>query len=102
MQNEYCKLSRVKRLIPGRYGLKRRMRLSRSITLFLIILPTVIALTGCQRSRSSGDPVVSKPSKLEGQQAPRFTLHSDTGGEVSSSDFAGKSKLVLVFYRGYW
>ena len=78
------------------------MRIANWLTLFLILFTAVIGVTGCQGSHSSGDPVVSKPSKLEGQQAPRFTLRSDTGGEVSSSDFAGKSKLVLVFYRGYW
>src|SRR5262245_9286332 len=84
------------------YNLAPRMRLPKSIAVFLILLTAAIGVTGCQRSHSAGEPVLRKPSKLEGQQVPSFKLNSDTGGEVSSADFTGKSKLVLVFYRGYW
>src|SRR5262249_57287774 len=87
---------------PSSFPRQTPMGLSKSITLFLVLLSAAIGITGCKRSDSTGGPVVSKPSRLDGQQAPRFTLHSDTGGEISSSDFAGKSKMVLVFYRGYW
>ena len=37
-----------------------------------------------------------------GERAPQFSLPSATGSTVSLNDYAGKSKLVLVFYRGYW
>lgn len=37
-----------------------------------------------------------------GERAPQFSLPSVTGPTVSLSDYAGKSKLVIVFYRGYW
>ncbi len=37
-----------------------------------------------------------------GDSAPQFSLPSAGGNTVSLSDYAGKSKLVLVFYRGYW
>jgi len=37
-----------------------------------------------------------------GDVAPNFSLPSATGQTVSLKDYAGKSKLVLVFYRGYW
>jgi peroxiredoxin len=37
-----------------------------------------------------------------GERAPRLSLPSASGSTVSLSDYAGKSKLVLVFYRGYW
>jgi hypothetical protein len=37
-----------------------------------------------------------------GARAPQFSLPSATGSTVSLSDYAGKSKLVVVFYRGYW
>jgi peroxiredoxin len=37
-----------------------------------------------------------------GEPAPKFSLRSATGETVSLVDYAGKSKVVLVFYRGYW
>ena len=37
-----------------------------------------------------------------GEPAPPFSLSNAAGATVSLKDYAGKSKLVLVFYRGYW
>lgn len=37
-----------------------------------------------------------------GDVAPKFSLPNAAGETVAIADFAGKSKLVLVFYRGYW
>ena len=37
-----------------------------------------------------------------GDPAPQFSLTSAAGGGVSLKDYAGKRKVVLVFYRGYW
>jgi peroxiredoxin len=37
-----------------------------------------------------------------GDRAPDFSLPSHTGKQVALRDYAGKSNLVLVFYRGYW
>ncbi len=74
----------------------------RFIVPVLILASGSVVFTACRKTNSSGAPLASKPSKLEGQQAPQFTLASDTGAGISSSDFAGKSNLVLVFYRGYW
>ncbi|MBI3653655.1 MAG: redoxin domain-containing protein [Acidobacteria bacterium] len=37
-----------------------------------------------------------------GQKAPDFNLPSTNGASVALNDYAGKAKLVLVFYRGYW
>ena len=68
----------------------------------LILASGPVVLTGCRKSHSAADPVNGKPSALEGKPAPQFTLASDKGPDVSLSDFAGKSKVVLVFYRGYW
>jgi len=76
--------------------------LSKLLALLVAVLPAGVGVTSCQSTHSSGEPVASKPSKLEGQRAPVFTLVSDAGADVSTSDFAGKSKLVVVFYRGYW
>jgi len=37
-----------------------------------------------------------------GDPAPQFSLPSTKGTKVNLRDYAGKSKSVLVFYRGYW
>ncbi len=36
------------------------------------------------------------------QPAPDFTLESMDGSPVTLSDFRGKKRVVLVFYRGHW
>jgi len=41
------------------------------------------------------------PPKI-GDRAPQFSLQSAAGPNVALKDYEGKSKLVLVFYRGYW
>ena len=46
--------------------------------------------------------VVSGSTPKAGDPAPQLSLPSATGQTVSIKDYAGKSKLVLVFYRGYW
>jgi cytochrome oxidase Cu insertion factor (SCO1/SenC/PrrC family) len=46
------------------------------------------------------------PADLErvkaGSPAPDFTLEDLAGNRVTLSQFRGKKKVVLVFYRGYW
>ena len=37
-----------------------------------------------------------------GERAPQFSLPSIKGASVALKDYIGKTKLVLVFYRGYW
>ena len=37
-----------------------------------------------------------------GDRVPEFSLPSSNGTTVSLKDYIGKSKVVLVFYRGYW
>ena len=37
-----------------------------------------------------------------GDRAPEFSLPSQAGKTVALKDYAGKSKLVVVFYRGSW
>lgn len=37
-----------------------------------------------------------------GQPAPDFILENLDGKNVSLSDFRGKKRAVLVFYRGHW
>ena len=45
--------------------------------------------------------VFGAPPKV-GDRAPGFSLQSAAGTNVALKDFEGKSKVVLVFYRGYW
>ena len=37
-----------------------------------------------------------------GKLAPDFTLEARDGGTVTLSQFRGRKKVVLVFYRGHW
>ncbi|MBK8250235.1 MAG: redoxin domain-containing protein [Gemmatimonadetes bacterium] len=37
-----------------------------------------------------------------GQLAPDFTLATKEGGTVTLSDYRGKKRIILVFYRGHW
>ena len=37
-----------------------------------------------------------------GERAPQFSLPSSNGATVALKDYISKSKIVLVFYRGYW
>lgn len=37
-----------------------------------------------------------------GHPAPDFTLEDVDGSQISLSDYRGKKKVVLVFYRGHW
>ena len=39
---------------------------------------------------------------VAGTAAPDFTLESKDGGTVTLSQFRGKRKIGLVFYRGHW
>jgi hypothetical protein len=41
------------------------------------------------------------PPKV-GEPAPEFILTSSKGSLSSLRDYAAKSNVVLVFYRGYW
>lgn len=37
-----------------------------------------------------------------GDQMPEFSLHSDAGNEMRSSDLLARGPLVLTFFRGVW
>lgn len=53
-------------------------------------LMCLLALAAAGSTPKAGDP------------APQFSLPDAAGKQVSLKDYAGKSKLVLLFYRGYW
>ena len=44
---------------------------------------------------------LGSPPKV-GEAAPQFSLPNAAGSTISLKGYVGKSKLVLVFYRGYW
>jgi peroxiredoxin len=56
----------------------------RLATLFFLLAATM-----------AGPPKVGEPAR-------EFALPSSTGSTLSLMDYAGKSNVVLVFYRGYW
>lgn len=37
-----------------------------------------------------------------GDEAPDFSLAALDGRDVTLSDYRGKKKIILVFYRGWW
>jgi cytochrome oxidase Cu insertion factor (SCO1/SenC/PrrC family) len=47
-------------------------------------------------------PPTDLPRIKIGEPAPDFALENLDGKPVSLSDFRGKKKIVLVFYRGHW
>jgi peroxiredoxin len=56
----------------------------------IVLLTLICALVAFAETPKAGD------------RAPEFSLPSHTGKQVSLKDYAGKSNLVLVFYRGNW
>jgi hypothetical protein len=73
----------------------------------LCILGGLAGIDGCKR-KVPVTPEDGSAAPQIGRRAPGFTLPAATGdsavsGEnVSLDQFLGKSKVVLVFYRGYW
>jgi cytochrome oxidase Cu insertion factor (SCO1/SenC/PrrC family) len=61
---------------------------------FLAVLLLAIATSASAIPQPRATPRV-------GQQAPTFTLRDQSGRRVGLADAAG-TKVVLVFYRGYW
>lgn len=55
-----------------------------------LILAGLLAVLATGALPKVGDPALS------------FGLPALSGATVALKDYAGKSKVVLVFYRGYW
>ncbi|MDH3442390.1 MAG: redoxin domain-containing protein [Deltaproteobacteria bacterium] len=75
-------------------------------TLLLLLVATLITALPVQAQLGPKDGARLPATDLErvkfGQLAPDFTLEDATGNRVSLSDFRGKKKILLVFYRGHW
>jgi cytochrome oxidase Cu insertion factor (SCO1/SenC/PrrC family) len=69
-----------------------------------ILTTLLLAIATITSAASSPPAAVARPQATRpmiGQQAPVFTLRDQNGRRVSLADAAG-TKVVLVFYRGYW
>jgi cytochrome oxidase Cu insertion factor (SCO1/SenC/PrrC family) len=73
-----------------------------------LLLPVVVLLFSDPALAQLGprDGAKLPPTDLNrikvGEPAPDFTLQDQHGKTVSLSDYRGKKKVVLVFYRGHW
>ena len=81
--------------LPRRHYSPRRYRIALAALAILIS-----AFPACKRRYKTSTEEVG--STMEGRKAPTFSLAADNGSQVSLADFVGKSKVILVFYRGYW
>jgi cytochrome oxidase Cu insertion factor (SCO1/SenC/PrrC family) len=74
--------------------------------LFALGLLVVLSYSPVLAQLGPKDGANLPPTDLErikvGQPAPDFTLENVDGKQVSLSDFRGKKRVVLVFYRGQW
>lgn len=61
----------------------------------LVLVGAVLFLTA-----SCGDGRDEGPTLAEGDTAPKFTLPSVAGEEVTLSDFSGESPVLLYFSMG--
>jgi cytochrome oxidase Cu insertion factor (SCO1/SenC/PrrC family) len=68
----------------------------------LPILTTLLLAIATSAFAATSPPAAIARTPLRiGQQAPTFTLRDQRGRRVSLTDAIG-TKVVLVFYRGYW
>ena len=64
-------------------------------------LPMFAALLLAIAARVSAEPLPHRTPPAIGQQPPAFALLDHNRRRVSLAEAAG-TKVVLVFYRGYW
>ncbi len=77
-----------------------RRLLAGTCGLLFLVAPAAIAALGPKDGRDL--PPADLNRVQVGQPAPDFTLESMDGNPVTLSDFRGKKRVVLVFYRGHW
>jgi peroxiredoxin len=73
----------------------------------ILSVSTALFIFGeAQAQRENPQAATLNPTDLErvkvGDRAPDFTLEDMDGKRISLSDFHGRRKVVLVFYRGHW
>ncbi|MBI3950255.1 MAG: redoxin domain-containing protein [Acidobacteria bacterium] len=74
--------------------------------LLLVVIVTLFILQSSPSVLAKSDPKAptsaAGSTPKVGDPAPAFSLPSATGSTVALKDYAGKSNVVLIFYRGYW
>ena len=79
---------------------------SAGVALVLILVGSTAA--GAQEHRPLGPkdgptvPATDLNRVKIGDPAPDFTLAALDGRDITLSDYRGKKKVILVFYRGWW
>ena len=73
---------------PGSPAKRRRLLLPAVLTVVLVSIALAVTLV-----------LMDGPPSAEA--APEFTLSQADGGPVALSDFHGRDRVVLVFYRGF-
>jgi cytochrome oxidase Cu insertion factor (SCO1/SenC/PrrC family) len=69
------------------------------VALFLIAVPAAAQLG----PKDGADLAATDIKRVKiSDSAPDFTLQNKDGKNISLSDYRGKNKVVLVFYRGHW
>lgn len=84
------------RILIGKFGL-----------LGLALALALAALAACGGSAGDTTPAAVEPSVTAdappaAQVAPPFALPNAAGETVSLASYAGRSNVVLIFYRGFW
>jgi cytochrome oxidase Cu insertion factor (SCO1/SenC/PrrC family) len=78
----------------------------RNIRFTVGILVVLLWMSAAYAQLGPKDGASLKPTELErvkiGDAAPNFTLEDADGKKITLSDFRGKKKIILVFYRGHW
>ena len=100
--------SRIARFTAGRDAHRPQARRLHSLGELISLrrLPFLAALLLALATRASAAPTPravvppQTPPRI-GQQGPTFTLRDQNGKRISLADAAG-TRVVLVFYRGYW
>ncbi len=70
---------------------------------FLLLLAFLGAFDGKHGPADGRDLPPADLARVKvADSAPDFTLPDIDGHDVTLSQFRGKKRVVLVFYRGYW
>jgi cytochrome oxidase Cu insertion factor (SCO1/SenC/PrrC family) len=72
-----------------------------SIIAAAIVIASLSCSTAQRSATSAAQTAVATPVQV-GEKAPDFTLEDQDGRKVTLSPQFGKTKTVLVFYRGSW
>jgi hypothetical protein len=87
---------------PGGNKMTKILVRNRLFLWFLLFLAPVPAAAQLGPKDAADLPATDIKRVKIGDSAPDFTLQNKDGKSISLSDYRGKNKVVLVFYRGHW